>query len=83
MSDRAKSAVNDGVVSSAASVKLQDPEASKLIEQAMVKVIPFLDSSESAEITSAVEALENSTTTDASALKSELKRLLAPFSYLF
>jgi len=83
MSDRAKSAVNDGVVSSAASVKLQDPEASKLIEQARVKVIPFLDSSESAEITSAVEALENSTTTDASALKSELKRLLAPFSYLF
>ena len=83
MSDRAKTAVNDGVVSSAASVKLQDPEASKLIEQARVKVIPFLDSSESAEITTAVEALENATTTDASALKSNLKRLLAPFSYLF
>lgn len=83
MSDRAKTAVNDGVVSSAASVKLQDPEASKLIEQARVKVIPFLDSSESAEITTAVEALEKATTTDASALKSELKRLLAPFSYLF
>ena len=83
MSDRAKTAVNDGVVSSAASVKLQDPEASKLIEQARVKVIPFLDSSESAEITAAVEALEKATTTDAAALKSELKRLLAPFSYLF
>lgn len=83
MSDRAKTAVNDGVVSSAASVKLQDPEASKLIEQARVKVIPFLDSSESAEITAAVEALEKSTTTDASSLKAELKRLLAPFSYLF
>ena len=83
MSDRAKTAVNDGVVSSAASVKLQDPEASKLIEQARVKVIPFLDSSESAEITAAVEALENSTSADAQALKAELKRLLAPFSYLF
>ena len=83
MSDRAKTAVNDGVVSSSASVKLQDPEASKLIEQARVKVIPFLDSSESAEITAAVEALEKSTPTDAPALKAELKRLLAPFSYLF
>lgn len=83
MSDRAKTAVNDGVVSSAASVKLQDPEASKLIEQARVKVIPFLDPSESAEINAAVEALEKATTTEVSALKSELKRLLAPFSYLF
>ena len=83
MSDRAKTAVSDGVVSSAASVKLKDSEASKLIEQARVKVIPFLDSSESAEITAAVEALEKSTATDTSALKAELKRLLAPFSYLF
>jgi molecular chaperone DnaK len=83
MSDRAKVAVNDGVVSNAASVKLKDPEASKLIEQARVKVIPFLDPSESVEITSAVEALEKSTSAESTALKAELKRLLAPYSYLF
>lgn len=83
MSDRAKTAVNDGVVSKAASVKLADPEATKLIEQAKVKVIPFLDAVEAAPISMAVDALEKSDGKEASALKAELKRLLAPFSYLF
>lgn len=83
MADRAKTAVNDGVVSQAASVKLADPEATKLIEQAKVKVIPFLDAQEAAAITAAVDALEKSDGNDTSALKAELKRLLAPFSYLF
>jgi len=83
MSDRAKAAVNEGIVSAEATVKLQDPEATKLIEQARVKVIPFLDSTEATPITTAVEALEKSAGTDSGALKAELKKLLAPFSFLF
>ncbi|MBM4077222.1 MAG: Hsp70 family protein, partial [Planctomycetes bacterium] len=45
IADRAKTAVTDGKMSKAADVKLSDPEAAKLIEQARVKVIPFLDPS--------------------------------------
>jgi hypothetical protein len=83
MSDRAKAAVSDGVVSAAASVTLADPEATKLIEQARVKVIPFLDNSETAVLVAAVELLEKSQGSDQAAAKAELKRLLVPYSYLF
>jgi molecular chaperone DnaK len=83
MSDRAKAAVSDGVVSAAASVTLADPEATKLIEQARVKVIPFLDNSETAVLVAAVELLEKSQGSDQVAAKAELKRLLVPYSYLF
>lgn len=83
MSDRAKSAVNDGVMSASASVTLADPEASKLIEQSRIKVIPFLDSDEAGPISAAVAALESADSATVSAKKEELKRLLVPHSYLF
>jgi molecular chaperone DnaK (HSP70) len=83
MSDRAKSAVDDGVMSASASVALADPEASKLIEQSRVKVIPFLDSDEAGPISAAVAALESADSATVSAKKEELKRLLVPHSYLF
>jgi len=83
MSDRAKSAVDDGVMSASASVTLADPEASKLIEQSRVKVIPFLDSDEAGPISAAVAALESADSATVSARKEELKRLLVPHSYLF
>ena len=83
MSDRAKSAVDDGVMSASASVTLADPEASKLIEQSRVKVIPFLDSDEAGPISAAVAALESADSATVTAKKEELKRLLVPHSYLF
>ena len=83
MSDRAKSAVDEGVMSASASVTLADPEASKLIEQSRVKVIPFLDSDEAGPISAAVAALESADSATVSAKKEELKRLLVPHSYLF
>lgn len=83
MSDRAKSAVNDKVMNASASVILADPEASKLIEQSRVKVIPFLDPDEAGPISAAVAALENADSSTVSVKKEELKRLLVPHSYLF
>jgi molecular chaperone DnaK (HSP70) len=83
MSDRAKSAVDDGVMSASASVTLADPEASKLIQQSRVKVIPFLDSDEAGPISAAVAALESADSATLPAKKEELKRLLVPHSYLF
>lgn len=83
MADRAKSAVNSGLVDKKANVKLDDPEATKLIEQALVKVIPFLDKSEVTPITTAVETLRTADASSQPAAKAELKRLLIPFSYLF
>lgn len=83
MSDRAKSAVDDGVMSASASVTLADPEASKLIEQSRVKVIPFLDSDEAGPISAAVAALESADSATVTAKKEELKKLLVPHSYLF
>lgn len=82
ISDRAKEAVNTGMVNKGSSVKLNDPEATKMIEQARVKVIPFLDESESGSIIAAVDALDSATIESKDAAKAELKRLLLPFSYL-
>jgi len=83
ISDRAKTAVNDGVINKNAIVQLDDPEATKLIEQAKVKVIPFLDESESAPIQQAVDALEAADSASVAAKKAALKSLLLPHSYLF
>ncbi len=83
MSDRVKTAVNDGVVSEAASVKLNNPEAMKLIQQARVKVIPFLDATETGPLEAAVNELEQSQGENSDKALAELKRLLAPYSYLF
>lgn len=83
MSDRAKASVQSGVISKDASVKLDDPEATKLIEQSRVKVIPFLDESEATPVITATDALENADTSSLAQRKAALKELLIPYSYLF
>jgi len=83
IADRAKAAVSDGKMSKAAEVKLSDPEAVKLIEQARVKVIPFLDPSEAAPVITAVEKVEANNTSTLDAAKNELRRVMQPYSYLF
>lgn len=83
MSDRAKSAVQSGLVDKKANVTLNDPEATKLIEQAQVKVIPFLDEKEAAPIITVLKVLEESEGSALVAAKAQLKSLLLPYSYLF
>jgi molecular chaperone DnaK (HSP70) len=83
IADRAKAAVNDGKMSKAADIKLSDPEAMKLIEQARVKVIPFLDPSEAAPVLAAVERVEANDPSSIDSAKIELRRVMQPYSYLF
>jgi|694.fasta_scaffold144399_2 molecular chaperone DnaK (HSP70) len=84
ISDRAKAAVSTGSLDAESKVKVSDPEAIKLIEQARVKVIPFLDASEATDIQIALEELENSDgSSQTDSAKVKLKNLLSPFSYLF
>ena len=83
MSDRAQSAVETGKLGIGTEVQLEDPESAKLLNQALTKVIPFLDNQESQPIQEAVEKLATSHSSNSEALKNELKRLLAPYSYLF
>lgn len=83
IADRAKAAVSDGKMSKAADIKLSDPEAMKLIEQARVKVIPFLDPSEAAPVFAAVERVEANDPSSIDSAKIELRRVMQPYSYLF
>lgn len=83
IADRAKAAVIDGKMSKAADVELSDPEAVKLIEQSRVKVIPFLDPSEAKPVIAAVEKVESNNPATIDSAKSELRRILQPYSYLF
>ena len=83
IADRAKAAVSDGKMSKAADIKLSDPEAMKLIEQARVKVIPFLDPSEAAPVLAAVERVEANDPSSINSAKIELRRVMQPYSYLF
>ena len=83
MSDRARAAVGTGVLADTARVEVKDPEAAKLIEQARVKVIPFLDASEVGPIDAAASMIESATSEgERSSAKIELKRLLSPYSFL-
>lgn len=83
MSDRARAAVSGGVLDASAKVQLDDPEAAQMIAQARVKVIPFLDDDESAPVITAVEALETANGGSVLQAKTNLKKLLLPYSYLF
>lgn len=83
MSDRAKAAVESGTLATTSIVQVRDAECAKLIEQARVKVIPFLDSGETASLETAVTTAENAASeNELMAAKTELKRLLSPYSYL-
>lgn len=83
MSERAKAAVATGVIDKSAHIELEDPEAMKLIQQARLKVIPFLDISEAEPINLAIEALESAVGISVTEKKARLKNLLMPYSYLF
>jgi len=83
MSERAKAAVATGVIDKSAHIELEDPEAMKLIQQARLKVIPFLDISEAEPINLAIEALESAVGISVTEKKASLKNLLVPYSYLF
>lgn len=83
MADRARESVQTGVISQQAVVQLKDPESTKLIEQARVKVIPFLDESEAGPIEEAVKELESASSDNLARRREELKNLLVPYSYLF
>jgi len=64
-------------------VQVRDAECAKLIEQARVKVIPFLDSGETASLETAVSIAESAASeSELMAAKTELKRPLSPYSYL-
>lgn len=82
IADRAQAAVSDGMMDRAAEIKLSDPEAVKLIEQARIKVIPFLDPSEAAPVIAAVERVEANDSATIDADKRELRRVMQPYSYL-
>lgn len=60
-----------------------DAEALELIQRATVKVAPFLDDAESAEILALVEALEASSQEQVVGAKQALRDGLAPYSFLF
>jgi molecular chaperone DnaK (HSP70) len=83
MADRAKASVDSGVLDKAAHVAIDDPEAQKMVEQARVKVIPFLDEAEATPIEAAVKALETADPSNLNENKAALKKLLVPYSYLF
>ena len=83
MSDRAKDAVASGTTEGKGKVEVSDPESLKLITQARMKVIPFLDSSEVGPIERAIEELEQSSDEERSKYREALKKELSPYSYLF
>lgn len=83
MSDRAKNAVTQGVIDNASRVELDDPEAQRLLSQAKLKVMPFLDSGEAQVIQSLVTDLESADEGNVWDRKEKLRLALTPYSYLF
>src|SRR5690606_21473687 len=84
MSRRARQAVATGQVGAEQpeAASALDPDAVKLLQEAEVKVIPFLSDDEAAPVKAAVAALRAA---DAEALaghKARLREALAPYSYL-
>jgi molecular chaperone DnaK len=86
MARRARDVIATGVVEAAQSVGEAagnvDPDAAKLLQQAHVKVIPFLDDDEDAEVRAAARALEMAKPDELETCKGRLRETLAPFSYL-
>lgn len=60
-----------------------DAEAAELVQRATVKVAPFLDETESAEVLRLVEVLESSPVETREDAKQALRDGLAPYSFLF
>lgn len=60
-----------------------DADAAELVQRATVKVAPFLDETESAEVLRLVEVLESSPVETREDAKQALRDGLAPYSFLF
>jgi hypothetical protein len=88
MARRARDVIATGLVESGDGARKEtvrdvDPEGVKLLQQAHVKVIPFLDDDEAEEVRAAARALELAAPDDVEACKAHLREILAPYSYLF
>jgi molecular chaperone DnaK len=80
---RARQTVDSGVVDkSQDAVAAADPEATRQLQQARVKVIPFLDGSEADEVRAAADALEQASPETLEDAKVRLRDVMAPYSYL-
>jgi molecular chaperone DnaK (HSP70) len=80
---RAQRTVETGqVTGSADGVADADPEAVSLLQQAEVRVIPFLPDDEAEPVRSAMQALRSAGTGELAEHKVRLREALAPYSYL-
>ena len=80
---QARSAVEgERVTSTVDLAESNDAEAARLLQQATVHVIPFLDDDDAEAVREAVEALSSAEGPDVSRAKQRLKEVLAPYSYL-
>lgn len=82
ISKRARTAVSERSIPTAPSAAT-DAEAAELLQRARVKVVPFLDEAEAAEVRTAALELEAASPETADAAKAKLRTALAPYSYLF
>lgn len=80
---RARQTVDSGVVDRDGSAAAADPEATQLLQQARVKVVPFLEGGEADEVRAAADALERAGADEREAAKSQLRDVLTAYSYLF
>jgi molecular chaperone DnaK len=79
----ANETVDTGIVTRRPMTDTGDAEATQLLQQARVKVIPFLDGSEADEVRAAADALEQAGPGELDGAKARLRDVLAPHSYLF
>lgn len=83
MAERARAVVQTGTVERDSAPPKLDADAISLLQKAHVQVIPFLDASDADLVREAVERLESAEPGAQEAAKESLRRVLAPYSYLF
>ena len=84
ISRQAQNIVGEGrVPDKRATPTITDPKSVLLLQQAHVKVIPFLDGDEADEIREAAHQLENATEKETDGAQSHLETLLSAYTYLF
>jgi hypothetical protein len=83
IADRSRRAVEEGELAQESIIELADPESTALITKALSKVIPFLDADEAFPFIQLVENLQKASGPGLATAKDELRRAMAPYSYLF
>ena len=83
IADRSRRAVEEGELAQESIIELTDPESTALITKALSKVIPFLDADEAFPFIQLVENLQKASGPGLTTAKEELRRAMAPYSYLF